>query len=316
MLHDRTGAKPAKRLARECTSMRTTAAVHARRGRLVRTLVLADFLCAGPTRAVMPSMLAHVRPILAGGGSEPGPPPVPTPRVVVATPPPREPAATLRLAPEGLALDRRGGPRHGDRPPLVDRFTAATHRPLPLVLGLGVHGRWALVKGLSIGPAGVLVHLLDTTDPELDPRDRVASSVWMRLARCADPQRVPSPLWLSSCCVQAPALVAELSRRAALRGHVETPQVVLVPLGWHGSAPARPDPAMPQLVGTLAPLADPRPQVLGIALADAELATLRTLLTPPFAIAAPRAAGLAEPAPRGAPTKPKPRRRRTKAPAP
>lgn len=220
-------------------------------------------------------MLAALRPILARRT-----PPLLAPRVTSAVRP--APAVIDHLAPERVALDRRAGPRGDDRPLAIDRFTAATHRPLPLLLGIGAMGRWAIVKGLSLAPGGVLVHLVDTTDPQLDPRDRIAPSVWMRLARCANPQRVPSPLWLSTSCVQAPSFVGELARRASMSP--STTRVELVPLAWRDRSD--PPPTL-RMSGVLAPLCDPRPQVLGIALADADLAELAALFAPPVA---PRAA--------------------------
>ncbi|HWB81751.1 MAG TPA: hypothetical protein VG755_42605 [Nannocystaceae bacterium] len=232
-----------------------------------------------------------MRPILARRN-----PPLLTARVTSAT----RPTPVDPHAPDRVALDRRAGPRGDDRPVAIDRFTAATHRPLPLLFGLGAMGRWAIVKGLSLAPGGVLVHLLDTTDPELDVRDRIPPSVWMRLARCADAQRVPSPLWLSTSCVQAPMLVAELSRRASTQGMAT--MVELVPLAWRDRS--EPPPAL-RCSGVLAPLCDPRPQVLGIALGDAARAGLAALFAPPVAPRAARARAAAAPAT-------KPRRKRTK----
>lgn len=238
-------------------------------------------------------MIAVVRPILARRS-----PPLLPPRVTSATRP--TPPTLDHHAPDRVALDRRAGPRGDDRPLSIDRFTAATHRPLPLLLGLGAMGRWAIVKGLSLAPGGVLVHLVDTTDPELDPRDRIAPAVWMRLARCAEAHRVPSPLWLSSSCVQAPTFVAELARRATTPGLATT--VELVPLAWRDRS--EPPPAL-RCSGVLAPLCDPRPQVLGIALRDADLAELGALFAPPVAPRAARASAAKRPAT-------KQRRKRTK----
>jgi hypothetical protein len=228
-------------------------------------------------------MLA-VRPILCSARRAPPPPPA---RVVVATAP-REPTEEhaidrIELA---LGLDRRGGRRRTQDPPSRDPFTAATHRALPLVFAVGSAGRWALVKGLSIGPHGVLVHLLDATDRELDPRDRVGAAVWMRLARHAHPIRPPSPLWLSSCCVEAPALIAELAR-AASGPHPRARRVELVALSWLGEPAVAPR-ELPRssCVGMLAPLCDPGPRVLGIGLADSDLARLTALMAARFTLLA------------------------------
>jgi hypothetical protein len=248
-------------------------------------------------------MLAAVRPILARRN-----PPLLPPRVTSAVRP------SLPQDADRVALDRRAGPRRSDRPPLFDRFTAASHRDLPLVLGLGVAGRWALVKGLSLGPSGVLVHLIDSLDPELDPRDRIGAHVWMRLARCVSPTRVPSPLWLSTCCVQAPALVAELARRASSQAATTVDLVVLA----SRASPCAPPPL--RCSGMLAPLCDPSPQVLGIALGDPDLAMLVSLFAAPAATAPPATAAaptppipIADDAPARNPRANKPRRRQRRA---
>jgi hypothetical protein len=206
----------------------------------------------------------------------------------------RDPLRVLADAGDRLGIDRRARARDGD--PRLDpdagdgRLTAAGHRPCPVVFALADRGRWALVKGLSRAPQGLLVSLLDPLDKELDARDRIGVLGLRALARVAGPRGRPaSPLLLVSSCVQAPALVDTLGRRTTTGG---ARSIELVPLfvrtgdGWQEIDTSH------RWAGELTPLCDPRPGVLAVAVSPDALAALDALLTPrpPRAAPAPKPA--------------------------
>lgn len=195
-------------------------------------------------------MLAAVRPLLAAS----------------MLPPP------LSIAPRDASpiappcLDRRGGPRRRDAEPVVDGFTAASHRPLPLTFAVGIGGHWALMTGLSCSPHGVLLRALDPHDAALEAPRLDVLAAWRRLGTRLGPQA--SPLWFSTVCIGAKTLVAAMAELA-----IASPlDVTLVPLDDV--------PALRGLTlhGVLAPLSDPAPHVLGIALGDDALRCLTAAL--------------------------------------
>ncbi|MBL8948970.1 MAG: hypothetical protein JNK45_37710 [Myxococcales bacterium] len=204
-------------------------------------------------------MLAAVRPLLAASML---PPPLSlAPRDASPIPPP--------------CLDRRGGPRRRDAEPVVDGFTAASHRPLPLTFAVGVGGHWALMTGLSCSPHGVLLRALDPRDAALEAPRLDVLAAWRRLGTRMGPQA--SPLWFSTVCIGARALVAAMAE-VALASPLE---VVLVPLDDGPALRGR------TFHGVLAPLSDPAPHVLGIALGDDALRCLAAAAAPrPLARAA------------------------------
>lgn len=216
-----------------------------------------------------------------------------------------DPLGVLRDDGDRLGIDRRAGPRDGSTTVAGDgRLTAAVHRPCPLVFGLVDRGRWALVKGLSRAPNGLLVEVLDPFDRDNDERDKVGLSGLRALGRVAGTRDRPaSPLWLVSSCVQARVLVDALARRPTTGGARSIELVPLLrrapeqsgPEGREDSRPAhhwieiaalapREDTganAPPQrIAGELMPLSDPRPGVLAIAVSPGALASLDALLTP------------------------------------
>jgi hypothetical protein len=249
-------------------------------------------------------MLPAVRPISLG-------------RLRILPPPwPPVPAAESRVDPlrvlrddgDRLGIDRRAAPRDGATPIVGDgRLTAAVHRPCPVVFGLVDRGRWALVKGLSRAPNGLLVELLDPFDRDNDVRDRVGVLGLRALGRVAGPRERPaSPLWLVSSCVQARALVDVLARRPATGG---ARSIELAPLLLRSPDRTRGPwieiPALAtRIAGELMPLTDPRPGVLAIAVSPGALASLDALLTP-------RAPAPPAPAPRPRKAQRAPRSRKT-----
>ncbi|MBX7082001.1 MAG: hypothetical protein K1X88_22535, partial [Nannocystaceae bacterium] len=191
---------------------------------------------------------------------------------------------------DDVALDRRGGPRprmvlDEIDPPIraVDRFTASTHRPLPLLMGVAVPrigdtpGGWLIARGLSWADGGALLLALDPAAPPLDPIERLARRAWADLWRHVHACVPCSPLQVISACVRVPALLAAI---AAARPDAAL-AVELLPLLATGPADAATDapavtpvPSPTRLTARLAPLADPHPGVLAVAMTPAALARL------------------------------------------
>jgi hypothetical protein len=153
--------------------------------------------------------------------------------------------------PDASVLDRRGGPRDGST--IVDRFTAAMHRPLPLVFAVGARGHWAVMTGVSCSPHGILLRALDPHEAALEAPELDVVAAWRRMASIIGTRG--SPLWYSSAAIAAADFVGELATAGAC-GPVAIELVVLDdgPLRGHSFA------------GVLAPLSDPTPAVLGVLL--------------------------------------------------
>lgn len=163
---------------------------------------------------------------------------------------------------DGLGIDRRAVPRpHGVRGTAV---AAAVHAPFRKMMALGSRQGWALVRGLSLGPEGVLVQVVDLLDPELDPRERTQARAAFRRLLASHRRTTPTAsalAWVGGC-VLAPRVVADLGRWA----NPPTPGPTR-PVGvtlWLG--PPGTDRFSTPVAGRIAALTDPRPGVLGIAL--------------------------------------------------
>ncbi len=254
-------------------------------------------------------MLPAVRPISAGRLRilPPPWPPTPTPR-----PPERDPLRMLPDDGDRLGLDRRAAPRETSEPGADGRLTAANHRPCPVLFGLADRGRWALVKGLSRAPQGLLLQHVDPTDRELDDRDKTGALGLVALGRVAGRGGRPaSPLFLVSSCLQARALVESLARRIPTGGAREVDLVPLLVRTPHGGRDGGwrdigwPPTALPWRV-ELAPLCDPQAGVLAVAVSPSALASLEALLAPPGARVAAAAVRVGPPAGRRK-RKPRPR---------
>lgn len=233
-------------------------------------------------------MLAAVRPILAGSMLLPALPLGPASR----------PYATL---------DRRGGPRRDGGEVVVDRFTAASHRPLPVLFAVGALGHWALMTGLTISPQGVLLRALDPADAALESPARDVRAAWRRLG--ARMGAAASPLWFSTACVRASAFVLALTGRARTEL-----AVTLVPLDDRSLLAGR------TLRGRLTALVDPAPDVLGVTLDDDDRRVLALAVRTGSPASAPAAcvSDVTAPAGPGVPPAPraprKPRGRRSATP--
>jgi hypothetical protein len=175
------------------------------------------------------------------------------------------------------------GEEHG-----TDRLLSAAHRRLDLVLGLSTRHGWAIVRTLSMAPAGLLLHLLDLLDPGLRPDLRARGQlVLRRLApmlgaplRATTVHEPGSPLATVGGCLLAPRVVADLScwaskpvaRRGTSTRRPATLTVTLLQLT-----------GMPGIEGELVPMTDPQPQVLAVALTPAALAQLERAAASPGA---------------------------------
>lgn len=206
-------------------------------------------------------------------------------------------------------LDRRGQRRQSSQPIAHEghgtaRLLSAAHRAVDVVLGLSTSHGWALVRTMTIAPAGVLLHLLDLVSPGTSPEHRVqGQAVLRRLApllgaplRPGSVHEPGSPLALVGGCLLAPRVVADLSsyasqpvgrRGTSQRRPASLTVTLLLPQSQPASlaAAARPNPrgdsrpaaAMQGLTcveGELVPMTDPQPQVLAVALSPRALAQL------------------------------------------
>lgn len=156
-----------------------------------------------------------------------------------------------------------------------------------------------MVRTLALAPAGLLVHLFDLMDPELSEDERrEGRATFARL--CADlgapasrtprpagrgsPRVASSPLAAVGSCVLARRVVADLSTwvngrpdHPSSRAAQDLPVTLVVPcrrqggsashIGQGRSAPPRL--TLVQIPGTLAPLSDPGPEILAVALSPA-----------------------------------------------
>jgi hypothetical protein len=234
------------------------------------------------------------------------------------------------------ALELAPGVPDEPAPAPVDHFTASAHRALPVVFGVrvprarldavaaGGTDAWMITRGLSITDGGLLMLALDPRSAPIDPIERVARRAWSSLWQHVDARRRSSALAMVSACVQLPQLlaaIAELAQRSSGTDAVAPIEVELIPLwsgpsdaprlrasagddGWTPLAPpsASESHAGP-ILGTLAPLADPRAGVLAVAMdalamqrlmARAQLEVLRrTRSRPPAATPATAPATIA-----------------------
>lgn len=169
-----------------------------------------------------------------------------------------------------------------------ERLLSAAHRRLDLVLGLSTCHGWALVRTLSVAPAGLLLHLLDLVDPGTEPGHRARGQVVLRrLApllgaplRAGAVHEPGSPLATVGGCILAPRVVADLSSWAskpvARRGtSTRRPATLTVTLLCaREPAPGAAGPDILGIEGELVPMTDPQPQVLAVALTAGALAQL------------------------------------------
>lgn len=202
-------------------------------------------------------------------------------------------------------LDRRGTRRQSTRPAVTGddhgsaRLLSAAHRSIDVVLGLSTSHGWALVRTMTVAPAGVLLHLLDLVSPETSAEHRTqGQAVLRRLAPLLGAPLRPgavhdpgSPLALVGGCLLAPRVVADLSsfasqpngrRGTSQRRPASLTVTLLVPQLHHpqrAGATLEPRPASSMqgltcVEGELVPMTDPQPQVLAVALSPRALAQL------------------------------------------
>lgn len=207
---------------------------------------------------------------------------------------PYDPTRLLAGAPaDSTGIDRRVQPRtraqRGDDGGDGGRVLAAQHRKLEAVVGLRTAKGWLLMRTLSVAPGGVLVRLIDLLDPDLDPGDRARGRTALtRLAPALGAPLRPdagastrelggSPLATVGHCLLQNRILADLAQWANHRGGRRSSRVhdesalavnIVVPIdGTAGERARLRD--MPTVFGHLAPLTDPQPGVLAVALSPA-----------------------------------------------
>lgn len=186
-----------------------------------------------------------------------------------------DPVRLLEPSADRLGIDRRrrvrgapiaAPPDAGDLE-LLDVVSTA-HVRVRRVLGL-VAGRTApsLVQVVSWCPHGVLARAIDPTDKHASTRGRAATHRAFRALVPELSRGAPSPLFAASLAVLSSRVVRDLAEAAPRRLAVE---LVLPRAEPAGRAALR-------IRGELAPLTDPQPDLLAIALDPADAQTLRRL---------------------------------------
>ena len=245
-----------------------------------RAVVLAAFLRSDLHRRRLRIMRDPVAPIPSSRGDH---------RYWESMPPLREPRTSRDEAKSEpfevnrgdlLGIDRRELPRGSGQTGVERRgeggFVSSTHRSFDTVLGLRSHHGWALVRTLTLAPSGVLLQLVDPTDPSLDPTLRwraknaldalsptLGSPSPARHGR--DPKQGSSLLAKVGTCLLSRRVVADISKWAnentnAYREGLQMELVVPPPTHFH----YRPDPT--RISCELVPMTDPTPQLLAVAL--------------------------------------------------
>jgi hypothetical protein len=187
-----------------------------------------------------------------------------------------DPVRLLEPSTDRLGIDRRrrarGAPSAEDPGARADLelldVVSTAHVRVRRVLGL-VAGRTApsLVQVVSWCPHGVLARALDPTDKHASTRGRAATHRAFRALLPELSRGDPSPLFAASLAVLSSRVVRDLAEAAPRRLAV---QLVLPRPEAAGRAALR-------IRGELAPLTDPQPDLLAIALDPPDAQTLRQL---------------------------------------
>jgi hypothetical protein len=204
---------------------------------------------------------------------------------------------------DAAGIDRRTRPRDGGSSHTVHGIAATQHKRLDAVLALSATSGWVLVRTLSLAPNGVLLHLLDLLDPDLEPFERThGRAMLLRLAPVLGAPLRPRHLEAAASghpsetggsmlatvgqCVLARRLIADLScwssRTQGLRSSRAAPTsplaVSLLVPGRARSGPRTGRAGLTTIPGELLPLTDPKPQVLAVGLVNAAAAQLELAL--------------------------------------
>jgi hypothetical protein len=223
--------------------------------------------------------------------TRPSPPPAPwTLADPVEDPSRYDPTRLLRpRRGDNLGIDRRNTPRvRGEFDPApADQLISSNHRRLDAVLGLRTTQGFAVVRGLTMAQSGILIHLLDLLDPELDQPlrvrgQRVLAGLAPLLGAPDRPGRITasSPLATVGTCLLAKRVVADIAAWASPDNASEptsrAPSTraltvgVVVPPSAHNP--------MSIVEGELVALNDPNPQVLAVSMTAQSLARLERLV--------------------------------------
>lgn len=197
--------------------------------------------------------------------------PPPLPRSVtahaLADPTSFDPISLLDPSGDRLGIDRRRRARSPTRTPheldTLRDVVSTRHVRVRRVLGL-LAGATApsLVQVVSWCPEGVLARALDPTDKEASARGRAATHQAFRALLPELARGDASPLFAAGLAVLSRRVVRDLAEVSHRRGAVH----LVVPRS--DGAPAL------RLRGELAPLTDPHPDLLAIALAPVDARTL------------------------------------------
>jgi hypothetical protein len=206
---------------------------------------------------------------------------------------------------DAAGIDRRTRPRNGGSPRIVPGVTATQHKRVDAILALSATSGWVLVRTLSLAPNGVLLHLLDLLDPDLEPFERTHGRAMLlslapvlgaplrprhlEAAASGHPSETGSSLLATvGQCVLAERLIADLScwssRTQGLRSsRVASTTALAVSLLVPGPQRARAGGSasragMTTISGELLPLTDPKPHVLAVGLTPAAAARLELAL--------------------------------------
>lgn len=197
----------------------------------------------------------------------PPPPPRSVTAHALADPTSFDPISLLDPSSDRLGIDRRRRSRGPARVPgeldMLRDVVSTRHVRVRHVLGL-LAGATApsLVQVVSWCPEGVLARAIDPTDKEASARGRAATHQAFRALLPELARGDASPLFAAGLAVLSRRVVRDLAEASHRRGVVH----LVVPRS--DGAPAL------RLRGELAPLTDPHPDLLAIALAPADARTL------------------------------------------
>jgi hypothetical protein len=168
---------------------------------------------------------------------------------------------------DALGIDRRRRARSGDteaEPALLDDVVFAAHLRWRAFLGLTCDQGGAWLDAISVCPTGMLARAVDPTDPSLSFAERQRLGPQMRALLPQMCRGATSPLVATGVTLLSSRFAEDLGRwaQAPATRPATTVTLLLAPPvgrgGQHGE--------VERVTGVLAPLTDPHPGILAIAL--------------------------------------------------